>query len=268
MLERLTLLDREGIVVEDVACHHGVGDGETTEPSWGHALVFVRRGSFVRRADGASALLDPTVAFCRVPGQEQRYDHPNDGGDDCTTVALDAAIAASVWGGELDLPTDLLPVAPSVDLEHRRLLTAARRQADADTLYERALNLAAAALEQHDPRPVAARRPRTESARRRLVDDAREALVSDPGRSLPELAQDLAVSPHHLSRVFRAHTGHTVSRHRLLLRARAALERIAGGELQLARLAAELGFSDQSHLTRALRSQTGHTPSALRRLLA
>jgi AraC-like DNA-binding protein len=52
------------------------------------------------------------------------------------------------------------------------------------------------------------------------------------------------------------------------LRARAALERLAGGERDLARLAAELGFADQSHLTRVVRSETGRTPAALRRALA
>jgi AraC-like DNA-binding protein len=48
---------------------------------------------------------------------------------------------------------------------------------------------------------------------------------------------------------------------------RAALERVAGGERNLARLAADLAFTDQSHLCRAVRSETGQTPSVLRRLL-
>jgi AraC-like DNA-binding protein len=48
---------------------------------------------------------------------------------------------------------------------------------------------------------------------------------------------------------------------------RAALERLAGGESDLARLAAELGFVDQSHLCRAVRGETRRTPSALRNLL-
>ena len=76
------------------------------------------------------------------------------------------------------------------------------------------------------------------------------------------------VSAHHLSRIFRAAAGHTMSRHRMRLRARAALERLAGGERSLARLAADLGFADQSHLCRVIRSETGQTPSALRRALA
>jgi AraC-like DNA-binding protein len=47
-----------------------------------------------------------------------------------------------------------------------------------------------------------------------------------------------------------------------------ALERFAGGERNLARLAAELGFADQSHLTRVMRTLTGRTPSSLRAALA
>jgi AraC-like DNA-binding protein len=76
------------------------------------------------------------------------------------------------------------------------------------------------------------------------------------------------VSPHHLSRVFRAVNGHTLARHRMRLRLRAALERLDGGERNIGRLAAELGFADQSHLCRVVRSETGATPAALRRALA
>src|SRR5438034_159449 len=116
---------------------------------------------------------------------------------------------------------------------------------------------AADALEAADRRPVASGRPATGRARRALADGVREALAERPGRSLPELAQLLAVSPHHLSRVFRAQTGHTIARHRMRLRVRAALDRFAEGERELARLAAELGFADQAHLTRAVRAETG-----------
>ena len=42
------------------------------------------------------------------------------------------------------------------------------------------------------------------------------------------------------------------------LRARSALEQLAGGERDLARLAADLGFADQSHLCRVIRRETGH----------
>ena len=173
-----------------------------------------------------------------------------------------------MWGGDPILPSHPLEVPPDVDLEHRLLLAAARRCGDPHELVERAIALAAGALEQAAPRRVAAGRPATARARRALTDGVREALGADPEPSLPDLAAALAVSPHHLSRVFRAATGHTISRHRMRLRVRSALERLAGGEQDLARLAADLGFADQSHLCRVVRGETGYAPSALRHALA
>lgn len=214
-------------------------------------------------------MLDPTLAYWIRPGEEERYDHPHDGGDDCTSVWLEPELLASVWGGVPEVPADRpLPVGPRLDLEHRALLAAARRRADRHELLERTVELTAQALEQVDSGRVASGRPATARARRRVADEARQVLAADPDCSQPELARLLAVSPHHLSRVFRAETGHTLSRHRLRLRVRGALERLGGGETHLARLAAELGFADQSHLCRAVRSETGSTPAALRRLLA
>jgi AraC-like DNA-binding protein len=267
MLDRRPVFDRDGITITDVACRHGAGRGETPEPSSGRAIVFVRRGCFLRSADGVESLLDATAAYCTNPGEEQRYDHPHEHGDDCTVIALDYASAAGLWG-DTPLPTGPLYTTPAIDLEHRLLLAAAGRREDFHEPYERAITLAADALGRPDPSPIAGGRRSTERARRRLVDGAREALAVAPDRSLPQLAEQLAVSPHHLSRVFRARTGHTISGYRLILRARAGLERIAAGERQLARLAVELGFVDQSHLCRTIRRQTGRTPAALRAALA
>ena len=266
MLSARRLLDHGGVTLTDVRCRLPTGRGHA-QGTGHHAIVFVRRGIFVRSADATSDLLDPTRAYCINPGQEQRYDHPHAGGDDCTSVRLDPALLASSWGGDPDLPSRPVPSSPRVDLEHRLLLAAAHRGEAADALHERALSLVAAALGQVDPARVASGRPATERARRALVDGVREALAVDPDRSLADLAAALDVSATQLSRVFRAATGHSIARHRMRLRARAALERLTGGEHHLARLAADLGFADQSHLCRVIRSETGHTPSGLRRAL-
>ena len=255
------------MTVADVACHHGPGPGQQ-EQSASHMLVFVRRGCFLRSADGVESLLDPTLAYCTNPGVEQRVDHPQPHGDDCTAVGLDADLVAALWGGEPVLPAGPLPISPELDLEHRLLIGAARRTADPAELEERAIALAAGALELKDARRVECGRPSTERVRKAIADGVRELLAEEPGRSVPELADALAVSPHHLSRIFRAQTGHTISRHRMRLRVRAAMERMVGGDADLARLSAELGFSDQSHLCRVVRAETGRTPSALRRALA
>jgi AraC-like DNA-binding protein len=268
MLHAQQLLTREDITIADVACHHAMGRGEAEQNVGGHRLILVRRGLFVREIHGVTCALDPTMGYFINPGDEHRIDHPQPGGDDCTALQLAPELAASMWGGDPTLPRGPLSTSPQLDLEHRLLLAAARRGGDPDELEERAIALSAAMLERRDPRPVAAGRPSTERAQRALVDGVREALIAEPGRSLPELARALAVSPHHLSRVFRSRTGHTISRHRMRLRARMSLERLAGGERNLARLAAELGFADQGHLSRVMKAETGYTPSALRSALA
>jgi AraC-like DNA-binding protein len=267
MLSTRTIFNRDGLQIADIACRHGRGRGVAEETA-GHGIGFVRRGCFARSADGAQALLDPSSVFFINPRQEQRYDHPHTGGDDCTAFLLSAERVASIWGGDPELPAGPLQSPPELDLAHRLLLADAERGIDPNELLERTVLLLAATLEGSNRDRVQSGRPASERARRLLVDDAREALAANPEQSLPDLATRLSSSPHHLSRTFRSVTGHTISRHRMRLRARAALERLAGGEHDLARLGADLGFADQSHLCRVIRDETGSTPSALREALS
>jgi AraC-like DNA-binding protein len=268
MLSTRPILALAEAQVADVSCRHPRGRGRELELASTRALVFVRRGCFVRSVAGSETMLDSTLAYCMNPGEAQRFDHPHSSGDDCTWIMLDERLFASLWGGEPTLPAVAIASSSELDLEHRLLLAGARRGADQQELLEAAIALTAHALARIDCERVESGRPHTARARRALVDGAREMLAVEPERSLTELAKALSVSPHHLSRVFSAHVGHTIARHRMRLRARGALERLSGGERDLARLAAELGFADQSHLTRVLRRETHHTPAALRSALA
>lgn len=104
MLRAETIFDHGGVSITDVACDHPRGRGEETEQRGGHAIVFVRRGCFVRYADGARCVLDATVAYCMRPGEEERFDHPHAGGDDCTAVTIEPALLTQLWGGDPTLP--------------------------------------------------------------------------------------------------------------------------------------------------------------------
>jgi AraC-like DNA-binding protein len=268
MLRLQTVLDRDGVTLRAVSCREPSADAGAPESVDVHTLVFVRRGCFVRVVDGVEMVCDPTVVYYARPGEEELFVHPHSDGDECTAIGLEASLADSVCGDPDVLPSGSLPTSPQVDLEHRLLLARARRGADEYELLERALNTAARALEATNPRPVATRRPTTTRARNAMVAGVREALAANPTLSLVDLARELAVSPHHLSRVFHRTTGHTIGRHRMRLRVRAALERLAEGEHQLARLAADVGFADQSHLCRVVQDETGEIPTALRRMFS
>jgi AraC-like DNA-binding protein len=88
------------------------------------------------------------------------------------------------------------------------------------------------------------------------------------GASTPSRAQCTPHPPFHLARKFRAVTGESISRYLLRLRLGLALDRIAAGETELARLAVELGFAHHSHFSARFRSVFGTTPSQARSELA
>lgn len=265
-LDVTTVLDTGQLRVNDVTCRVAAGSGEVDAA--GHlAVVLVRAGLFTRVVDGASHVLDASQAYAINPGDEQRYDHTHSHGDVSTSIRIAPELLTVVRRDQERLPAVPWSTSPYADLEHRRLLAAARAGEDADLLHELTLGLLAAVLAQHDARPPAPGRPGTVRARRALVASVREAVAADPRLGLEDLAAAHAVSPFHLSRSFRAATGHTLSRHRTRLRVRAALERLGAGEQSLSRLAADTGFADQSHLNRAVRAETGHTPGDLRRAL-
>jgi hypothetical protein len=53
----------DGFDVNAVRCADARRGFDPLEQTAGHALVFVRRGAFVRRAGGREVLLDSTVAY-------------------------------------------------------------------------------------------------------------------------------------------------------------------------------------------------------------
>ena len=254
MLRKRVLLDADGLRVVDVSC---TGDGarwSPLEPVTVLGLVLVRRGTFRRVADGSAAVLDPTVGYLQRPGQEQRVAHPA-GADTCTSIGLNESLADRFTG------LDVVRLDGRADLAHRMLVARAGHGADRIELVDLVTDLLVAAA--HDAPTGAA----TASARR-LVDDAREALAVRLDIGLHPLADALEVSPWHLSRMFHAVTGVTLSRYRRRLRTRAALAALAdGAPAGLAALAAQAGFADQAHFTRTLKAETGLAPGRIRTML-
>jgi AraC family transcriptional regulator len=82
--------------------------------------------------------------------------------------------------------------------------------------------------------------------------------------TLDELGQEAGVHPVHLSRVFRKCLGEGVGEYVRRLRIKAACKQMLAPRSNLAEVAMQTGFADQSHFTRAFRQVTGMSPGAFR----
>ncbi|WP_053227816.1 AraC family transcriptional regulator [Solirubrobacter soli] len=273
MLSSAALLTTPDLRVRDLHCAHARGGWCETEISNRAAIIFPRRGSFRRRGAHGDEVIEPGVAYFQRAGEEEEFAHPHDGGDRCTSVGLSDRLIAQLLGGDPTLPGRLVATTPHDDLVVRTLGVTGEvaelchgTVGDPTRHEERVIGLVASVLAAAVPKRAAANRPSTAQARRRAASDAREALAADPSLGLLALAQAVAVSPHHLSRVFKAELGVSITTYRRRLRLRAALERIDEGGL--ARVAADAGFADHAHFTREVRALLGTTPSALQREIA
>jgi AraC-like DNA-binding protein len=264
---RRRLLETKDLSVVDYTCRGHDPGWIVCDPHVGQALALVRRGAFRRRVRGTETLMDPGVAFFRSDEAEEEVAHPVAGGDDDTIVTLSPAVVADLMGSEPELPERVVFTSPETDLRHRLLLAACAR-GEAATAADHAVALATSVLHQADPVRIEADRPGTSEARRRVVDRAREALATNPQLGLLDLARAVSVSPYHLSRIFKAATGQTLTTYRSRLRIRSALDRLREGHDDLATVAADAGFADHAHLTRTFRRELGEVPSDIRHLIA
>ncbi len=88
-----------------------------------------------------------------------------------------------------------------------------------------------------------------------------ERIMARGGRTdVSRLAASLGVTRQHLARRFAAHVGVTPKTFCRVARLWSVLRSTAGGRVNWAGLAADLGYSDQSHLVAEFRSLTGLTP--------
>jgi AraC-like DNA-binding protein len=260
MLSARRIAADNDVSVRTVTCRHALGTfGESTVTDRA-GVVLVRRGCFIRESEGTEQVLDSSMAYLNYPCREERFAHPHDGGDECLVIDLDLALFSELFPRAERTTRREIAVTTEIGVQHRLLEASAP-----DGRVEAALGLAAEVARLVAETPSA---PRVSAGARRIVRDAREALAEDPTLTLAGLASALCVSSHHLSRAFSAVTGRSVSRHRIELRIGAALDRLAAGEEDLSRLAADLGFADHAHLTRTLRHHAGRTPSQMRALLA
>ncbi|MGK9052544.1 helix-turn-helix domain-containing protein [Neorhizobium petrolearium] len=111
-----------------------------------------------------------------------------------------------------------------------------------------------------------------EKANGRLTQAQMNRLVSridglgDCRMSVAEMAAAVGLSESWFSNVFKQTTGKTPLQWQLGKRIDLAKKLLLEGDLTVADIAAQLGFSDQAHLTKVFRQGVGQTPAAWRRM--
>jgi len=110
---------------------------------------------------------------------------------------------------------------------------------------------------------IRARRPSPDT-QRELVGEIVEAMrAAPPGTRVAEIAARFALAPRTLQRLFADHAGATPKQVLQRFRHQRATDELTDAPAGLARLAAELGYFDQSHFAQDFRAATGRLPSAL-----
>ncbi|MET9954852.1 helix-turn-helix transcriptional regulator [Streptomyces sp. NPDC006339] len=259
-----------GITVQDILCCEDRTGFAAPGRAEAYTVVLTRSGGYLRRIAGEEFFVDPSGGYLTRPGDEQRVAHPAGPGDRSTEFRVGAALFADRFDGP---PVSRrFTVTGATDVRHRALLAAARRGADSFELADRLHRLLDGVAESAGHwRTDTGTRPATARGHGRLVRDTCAVLAGGaPALRLPleDLARAVGASPHHLSRVFRAVTGSSLTRYRNELRIRGVLHALEEGEDSLRTLAHAYGFADQAHLTRLCRDRTGQPPSAVRGLLA
>lgn len=231
------------------------------EPSF--AAVLPSGGVYVNLFEGERVVADSTVGMLVNRGDIHRTSHPTTAGDCNIVLAMPDGAAEPFLTVEGRFPRRLNPISVVEHITHIRMASRLTTEpVTALEIEEWGVSVLSTLAGGHDRiAPV----PRHRS----LVADTREHLaVEYPAHDdLGKVARQVGSSPHHLSRVFHATMGLTLSAYRRELRVRHVLAALADGHRDLAALALEAGFYDQAHMTNTMRRLSGETPGRLRELL-
>ncbi|MEM7456982.1 MAG: AraC family transcriptional regulator [Planctomycetota bacterium] len=260
-------LDDAGWVDEQVTGEH-------------HVVAFSLAPVEVRFANRHPALLAPTaVAFAR-PRTTYFRSARCDRGQRTIFIGLDGTTAKDVYGDASRItaeaadssahvvPASATALAIAIQLE-RHLFDAKADRAESNiepiVFEEYALQAALYSFHFYSESRQAVSNRSGGNEQRELVDGALDLICFQPEKkwALSELAGAVALSPAYLSRIFRVHTGRTLSQCLMLIRVARALEQLGDRRGELTALALECGFSSHSHMTAAFSKLLGLPPQQL-----
>ena len=107
------------------------------------------------------------------------------------------------------------------------------------------------------------RRPAADPQRALVMAVLDAMRVAESSVRVTDLAAHFAISPRTMQRLFGRHVGTSPKQVLQRLRRQQAIDRLSDEPVQLAELAAALGYFDQAHLARDFRATLGRSPSAV-----
>jgi AraC family transcriptional regulator len=226
-------------------------------------IVFPTMPVWIAAQGHEPALAGPNHAIFLNAGEvfrRRRFDGHGDRND----FLVVAQETLDEWVRDARFPSPLGKLPPRRYLTARAIARALADGADGLEIEEALLRLGHAtvtgAFRADEP-------PRRRARPPAVVEDAKALLSArfTEHLTLEELGREVNVSPFHLARSFRRFTGYTLHEYRVNLRLKAALERLAGGDEDVAVIARAVGFSSHSHLTASFHRAFGVPPSCVRK---
>jgi AraC-like DNA-binding protein len=210
------------------------------------------------------ALAGPNHAMFFNAGDWFRRRRFNNHGDRSLFMVVGEDTMAE-WLADARFPKQVAKLLPRPYMTVRALARAITEDVDALAVEERLLALGHATVTGAFGRGDCRLRRRTPA----VVEEAKALLSARYSErlTLDQVGRAVNVSPFHLARSFRRHTGYTLHEYRTQLRLRAALDRLAQGDEDLVHIARAVGYSSHSHLTASFRRVFGVPPSRVRRRL-
>jgi AraC family transcriptional regulator len=271
------------VTILDYQCRAGRGGPMREEYADSDHIVLMRRGTFCRhfghcRSDNAD--INRTVFFSK--DSTYRVSHPADCGDRGTVLVPSPEILTEVV---LELAPELVhngrmfpsatgPCSSQTFRRHRFIIDALQTKFPFDQLLidEAALSLFRGVLQDvlgpgerlHGKR----RKTSTRSTHAEQVEFAKVYLSENASMhvNLHNVASAVGLSPFHLSRIFKEHTGLTVHRYLSQMRLRMSVECLSANaqDKDLGRLALDLGYSSHSHFSDSFQREFQCAPSEFR----
>ena len=252
--------------VFDVTCHAPQSGCSSEEWCSVAQVVVPRRGVFMLHHRGMPIIADPNTALVFGMGDTYQVSHPVDGGDQCTVLVFSPELVEDALGSvEARHSTIHAATQLSIHVLTHTMATGVTDRLEAEESAILVLNALAKDFRSSPPLSF----QRVSEFQQRRVEEVRALLASQPTDAwhLESIARAVYCSPFHLARQFRAVIGESIARYLLRLRLALALDCLAQGETELARLAVELGFAHHSHFSARFRSVFGMTPTAVRNTL-